>query len=232
VTPSPGASPPIGGVNGRRPDWKLPRGPHDLPRELVAEHQRRRLLAGAVRSLAQRGYAAMTVEHILVDAEVSRTTFYENFGNKRECVLVAHEDAFDRFLWELFDACGERSSWPAKVAAGVGATIEFAIQTPDEARLLFLDAVAAEPVLVGRVLASNDFLVTLLRSGRDQCPGAARLPEPTERALIGAAAAVIGTRLMAGQEGRLAALESQLVHLFLMPYLGREEARRVAETVS
>jgi AcrR family transcriptional regulator len=208
---------------------RLPRGPHGLPRELIVDHQRRRLLAGASQALTRYGYGAMSVGHILVNAGVSRTTFYENFGNKRECVLVAHEEAFDRFVGELFHACAERSGWPAKVAAAIGVAVEFAIYAPEEARLLFVDAVAAEPVLVGRVLASTDFLVALLRNGREHCAGAATLPESTERALIGAAASVIGTRLIAGQTDGLAALEPQLVHLILMPYLGREEARLVAE---
>jgi AcrR family transcriptional regulator len=232
INPSSRGSLPINGSTGGAPDWKLPRGPHDLPREVIVEHQRRRLLAAAARALDAHGYPAMTVEHILADAGVSRTTFYENFGNKRECVLVAHEEAFDRFVGALFHACAEKSGWPAKVAAAIRVAVELAIRSPGEARLLFVDAVAAEPVLVGRVLASNDFFVALLRKGRDHCAHAATLPEATERALIGATASVIGARLIAGQKDGLAALEPQLVHLILMPYLGREEARRVAETVS
>lgn len=57
-----------------------------------------------------------------------------------------------------------------------------------------IEAVAADPTLVERVLASNDFLVGLLRNGREQCPPASSLPELTERALIGAASSVIGNR--------------------------------------
>lgn len=195
----------------------------------MADNQRQRLMAGTARALAERGYAEMTVEHVLTEAGVSRTTFYENFENKRECVLVAHEEVFDRLSGEIFRVCAVEVTWPAKVAAAVRTTIAFAVGRPEEAQLLIVDAVAAEPTLAMRVLASNDYLVGLLRNGREQCAGAATLPELTERALIGAASSVIGSRLLSGQADRLPALESQLVQLMLMPYIGITEARRVSE---
>jgi AcrR family transcriptional regulator len=221
---------PANGSNEGASGWELPRGPHGLPREVVVDHQRQRLLAGAARAVADRGYAATTVEHVLVNAGVSRTTFYENFDNKRGCILAAHEQAFSRLAGELAGACARKPSWPAKVSAAIAAAIEFATRAPDEALLLVLEAVAPDSVLASRVLASNAFLVAMLRGGREQWPAAASLPDLTERVLVGAATAVIGTRLMAGQADRLAVLEPQLVQLVLMPYLGNEAARRVAES--
>jgi AcrR family transcriptional regulator len=213
-------------------DWQLPRGPHKLPREVVVDHQRQRLLAGAAAALAEHGYGWMSVENVIERAGVSRTTFYENFDNKRECVLAAHEQALDRFLGELSRACASGSDWPDKVKAGVAATVAFATRSPDEARLLILDSVAAEPDLVSRVLASNDLLVGLLRGGREQCPEARSLPQLTERALIGAASSVIGTRLLSDHADSLPQLEPQLAQLLLIPYLGVEEARRAAFAVA
>jgi AcrR family transcriptional regulator len=209
--------------------WQLPRGPHKLPREVVVDHQRQRLLRGVAAALAEHGYAAMNVEHVLARSGVSRTTFYENFDNKRDCVLVAHEEAFGRLSGELVGACAAESQWPRKVARAIAAAIEFAMWAPEEAQLLLVEAVAADPALASRVLVSNDFLVGLLRNGRERCPQAATLPELTERALIGATTSIIGARLLAGQADRLPALEPQLVQLVLMPYIGIEEARRVAE---
>jgi AcrR family transcriptional regulator len=227
---SPAALPAEDSANEEK--WELPRGPHKLPPDVVADNQRRRLLAGAARALAERGSAEMTVEDVIKAAGVSRTTFYENFDNKRECVLIAHEAVFDRLAGELFRTCAAESEWPDKVAAAVGATIAFVVDNPEEALLLIVDAVAAEPALTTRVLAANDYLVGLLRSGREQCREAATLPDLTERALIGAASSVIATRLLSGQGDRLPALEPQLVQLMLMPYVGITEARRVAEAAA
>jgi AcrR family transcriptional regulator len=210
--------------------WQLPRGPHRLPREVVVNHQRQRLLAGVAQALAKHGLADMTVEHVLEQAGVSRTTFYEHFDNKRESVLIAHEQAFDRLSGELIRACAAQADWPAKIVAAIAATTAFAVRSPEEAQLLVLEALAADSVLAERALASNGFLVGLLRNGREQCPQAAALPELTERALVGAITSVIGQRLLCGQVDQLPALAPQLVHLTLIPYLGFEEAARVART--
>lgn len=222
---SPPKSGPDADANGA---WQLPRGRHKLPREVVEDHQRQRILAAAAEALAEKGYAELSVEHILTKAGVSRTTFYCNFANKRECMMVAHEEAFDRFTAELFRACAAQSAWSAKVAAAIGSAIDFAVRSPEEAQLLVVDAVAADSSLALRVVASNDFLVGLLRNGREQCPRSASLPELTERAQIGAAASVIGHKLLSDQADRLPALKPELVQLILTPYLGIEEAARVA----
>lgn len=209
--------------------WQLPRGPHNLPRKIVADHQRQRLLAGAASALAEHGYAEMNVEHILGQAGVSRATFYEHFDNKRECVLVAHEQAFDRLTGELVRSCAAQSEWSAKVVVAIATAIVFAVRSPAEAQLLVLESLAADTILAERALASNDFLVGLLRNGREHCPRAATLPELTERALIGATASVIGQRLLCDQADQLPALAPQLIQLILIPYVGHEEAARIAK---
>lgn len=223
---------PAGGADDASDAWQIPRGRHRLPREVVVDRQRRRLLAGAAQSLAEHGYIAMSVEHIIRQAGISRATYYEHFENKRECVLIAHEQAFDRLTVELVGACAGQAEWPAKVAAAMTAAIDFAVHSPEEARLLVLEELAADPILVERALASNDFLVGLLRNGREQCRQAATLPELTERALIGATTSVIGRRLFYDQVDSLPALAPQLIQLMLIPYLGGEEAARIAKSAS
>lgn len=199
-----------------------------LPREVVVDRQRERLLAGAAGALAEHGYAAMSVEHVLRRTRVSRAAFYANFENKRECVLAAHEMAFAHLSSELFRACAAEREWPAKVAAAVAASISYAVRAPQEAQLLVVEALAADQHLATRALSFNDFLVGLLRNGREQSARARALPDLTERALVGAATSVVGARLLAGEETLLADLTPQLVQFFLMPYVGPEEARGVA----
>jgi AcrR family transcriptional regulator len=183
--------------------------------------------------MAVHGYSELTVEQVLGEAGVSRAAFDQHFDSKRECILVAHEVAFDRLCGGLLRACATRQEWSAKVAAGVSAAVDYATAAPEEARLLVLDAVGADPVLAHRVIASSDFLVGLLRNGREHGPRAATLPELTERALVGATMSVIGTRLVAGQSDLLPGLKPQLIQLVLMPYVGRGEAQRMAfDTVS
>jgi len=207
---------------------KLPRGPHKLPREVVGKNQRQRLLAGTARALSEHGYAELTVEQILREAGISRTTFYEHFKNRRDCVLAAHQAAFDRLFAAIARACERQGEWPHRLAAAIGVAVDYATAIPEEAQLLVPDAMGADPVLASGAVVSTNRLVDLLRVGREYSPEAAELPELTERALVGAATSVIGARLVSDQADRLPELKSQLVELLLLPYVGAKEARRLA----
>jgi AcrR family transcriptional regulator len=210
------------------PAWDLPQGRHRLPREVVERNQRLRLVAGVARAMAEHGYAHLTVEHVIEAAGVSRTTFYEHFDNKQEAVLLAHDVVFERFLGSLVRACNSEREWPLKVKGAIGTTIAFAVAEPEQAQLLALDALAADVDVTRRVLASNDHLAGLLSAGRQHDPRGADLPDLTEKALVGAVSAIIAGRLMNGEAERLPELEPELVQLVLTPYVGAEEATRVA----
>ena len=77
---------------------RLPRGTHGLDRSLVAASQRTRLLEAVGRAVADRGYAAATIDDIVRDAGVSKKTFYEHFTDKLDCFLAAYEAASDELL--------------------------------------------------------------------------------------------------------------------------------------
>ena len=58
---------------------RLPRGSHGLDRGVVAASQRTRLLEAVGRAVAEKGYAAATIDDIVRGAGVSKKTFYEHF---------------------------------------------------------------------------------------------------------------------------------------------------------
>lgn len=211
------------------PDWDLPRGRHRLPREIVIRNQRLRLVAGVARAVAEHGYGRLTVEQVISAAGVSRATFYEQFENKRQAVLAAHDVVFERYLAVLVRACNSESEWPLKIKAAMATTIAFAMDEPEQAQLLALDAIAGDAEVTSRVLASSDHLASLLSAGRQHSPrGPEQLPALTEKALVGAVSALLAGRLMNGEADSLPELEPQVVELILTPYLGAEEATRVA----
>jgi AcrR family transcriptional regulator len=207
---------------------RLPRGRHRLPFEVVAENQRRRLIAGAAQALGEQGYGALTVKHVIEAAGVSRTTFYANFDNKRDCVLAAHRDVFERLARLILSACATEREWPARVRAAIGAVFALAAQAPEEVRLLTLDALATDMMIARQVIDSNAHLAALLRDGRRHTPLGPSLPDLTEEALVGAVSAILGGRLLDGDAGALTALEPEIVQLLLTPYIGTREAARIA----
>jgi AcrR family transcriptional regulator len=67
----------------------LPPGRHGLPREVVQNNQRARLLAGAAKAVEEGGFANVTIADIVRHAKVSRRTFYDHFAGKEECFEAA-----------------------------------------------------------------------------------------------------------------------------------------------
>ena len=206
----------------------LPRGRHDLPPELVAQNQHERLIAGLAQALNEHGYAHLTISHVVGVAGVSRETFYKHFKSKQDAVLAAHEAAFERLLYLVLRACNAQSEWPLKVKAAISAALHFAATEPDRARLLTLDALAFDTAVRRHIVSSRNHLAALLGAGREHSSQGFPIPQITERALVGGIASIIAARLNDGAPAELPGLEPQLVELVLMPYVGGEEAARVA----
>jgi AcrR family transcriptional regulator len=208
------------------PGSPLPRGRHDLTPEVVERHQCDRIVAAVAQVMAEHGYGGLTVERIIALARVSRTTFYLYFPDKREAVIAAHEQIFERFLALVEEACRAQGEWTEKVRAAIGASLEFAAAEPAPAQLLVAGFLAADLTLARRVRVSYDQLAALLGEGRQIYPRAAALPAMTEQALVGAIATTLARALTSAEPEPFAGLHSQLTELTLIPYLGTEEAAK------
>jgi AcrR family transcriptional regulator len=195
----------------------LPRGRHFLPAEEVERHQRERILNAVARGMARRGYAALTVGSIIAEARVSRTTFYEQFENKQEAVLGAHQEIFRRFLTQIEVVCANEEEWPMKLRRGLEAAVDFAVAEPAMALLLSSQAEVADRAVGKTMLATRRRLVELLRNGREQ-PGAPPLPEITEEALVGAISTVLTRAVVDGDLDDAQELSAQLVTFALVFY--------------
>jgi AcrR family transcriptional regulator len=205
----------------------LPRGRHGLTPEEVASHQRERIVAAVAAALDEHGYGDLTVGRVIAAAGISRSTFYVHFANKREAVLAAHDSIFERFFAAVTAACGGRAKWPVKVSAAIGATVDFAVSRPEEAQILSIGWLIADPALAGPISGSHDRLVALLRGVRAQSPNSAGLPDCTEEFLVAGIAAIVARHLVTGNAGQLRLLQPDLVELTLLPYYGAGEAARL-----
>jgi AcrR family transcriptional regulator len=206
---------------------RLPPGRHGIPREVVVENQRQRIAAGMIAVVVERGYNATTVTQVVAAAGVSRRTFYNYYSDKGEAFFDVYRQVSD-FLFEVMGEAGaaEKGGWAARVKAELGALLEALAANPDLARFC-LGAPPAAGGEVGGVY--RDFLVRLVEVLGDGRPKRARRPPPaSEYGMAGGLAALI----LAASEKRgakaFARLLPELTELVLAPYLGREEAARLA----
>ena len=189
------------------------------------------MLAAATAIFAEQGYAALSVATVTSQASVSRSTFYKLFDDKLDCVLAAQRRAFEALRQMLTAACASEQDWPGGVACAVGASLAFAARFPSETCLVLASSqVPSEPELARQGLAVNEGLLELLREGAQSHPGARSPNSLAEQAALGAALSIVGTFFAAGEIDALAKRRADLVEIILAPYLGGEEAQRVALT--
>ena len=207
---------------------RLPAGRHGLPREFIAQNQRERIITALVDTVAERGYNATTVAHITKAASVSRRTFYEHFADKEACFLAAYEMVADHIRDSMQVAAEAFEEWPQKVRAALGTMLSFLAGEPELARVCMIEPVAAGGEIAAKHRASMQGFVEILKAGRPEHSGERPLPEATEATLVGGIVSLIVREINAGRTEQLEDLLPDLVELTLAPYLGAEEASRLA----
>ncbi|HYI81091.1 MAG TPA: TetR/AcrR family transcriptional regulator [Thermoleophilaceae bacterium] len=127
----------------KRPSIKLTGGPHGIPRAVVHEVQRGRLLDALAVVIAEEGYLDTTVHKILRRAGISRRTFYEIFTDKEDCFLAAYQEAADHILVLVQRACQLGGSPEERIENGLRAMLDFAEREPQVARMCVVEVMAA-----------------------------------------------------------------------------------------
>lgn len=188
----------------------LPRGRAALPESEVAASQRGRILQAITEEVAERGYAATTVQHVISRARVSRTAFYDQFGDKQDAFAQAHLAASRQLLDLIRDqvaAVGD-APWRDRLRAGVAAYLTGFQEAPAYAVSFMVELRAAGPRLLDqrdRVL--EEHARTLARLAEIAAGEDERVTRPTDLEVIGVigAADELATRAIRadpGGEGR------------------------------
>jgi hypothetical protein len=138
--------------------------------------------------------------------------------------FVAYPLALANLEAAVLDACADEDEWPAQIAAGVNAAVDYAIAHPEVAELLAADAPAGADTLRRYETVIGRFTGFM----RVRAPLDKRLPGSTDEALVAGVVGLVGDHLRIGRLDRLEELRPELVLLTLLPYLGFSEAQRWA----
>lgn len=202
----------------------VPVGREPLPREVMAEHQRRHVLDAAIGVFAKRGYPATTVDHIVAAAKVGVSSFYSFFAGKEECFLAA----FDLIAAEGRERIAARvpaeAEQPEKVCAALEALLELLAAEPLRARIALVEAQTAGATARARYQACLDQVVPELRRCRAASPVGEELPGTMEVAVLGGVVWFLQQRIVLGEIADAPALLPDLVEIVLEPYVGPERA--------
>ena len=174
---------------------------------------------------AERGYTATTVADILARAQMSATTFYDQFGGKEDAMLAAIDSAGAHIGAAMRPAMRRAPDWPAAVRAAIGGVFNFLASRPALARLVLVDAYVAGPEALKRRVGYLLPLEALLAEGRER---AGEAPEITEELMNGVFFSLSRRRIRDEGPQALPALAPLCTYLALAPYLGPEAACEVA----
>jgi AcrR family transcriptional regulator len=165
----------------------LPRGPHRLTRDEVAESQRTRLMAALTRLLADRGWAGITVGALAREAGVSLATFYQHFADKTGCLLAAYDHFARAIRSEITAGLGSRPTWDEFVNTAIAGYVGVIARDTSTARAFFVEMDAAGPAARNRRRQEIHTLAGLLagyhEAIRARDPTLESLPNPVFFAL-------------------------------------------------
>jgi len=124
----------------------------------------------------------------------------------------------------ILEACAAEVEWPAQVAAGVYAGVDFAIARPQIVNAVSrgTDPIRDYEGMIGRFASFIQL----------RAPTEKRLPGTPDETLVAGIVGMVGDHVRLGRTDRLAELRADLVLLTLLPYLGFAEAQQWANRVA
>jgi len=177
-----------------------PVGQQRLSRQVLAEHQRDRILEASIDVFAKRGYQGTTVDHIVAAAQIGVGSFYELFAGKEDCFLRAYERIAVAARERIAAAIPIGAPWPEQALAALRALLELVEAEPFQARLALIEAQTAGPAALARYEETIDAVIPLLARGRDSSPLGGELPPRLEEAILGGFAWYLQQRVALGGE--------------------------------
>jgi AcrR family transcriptional regulator len=195
---------------------------------VVAHHQRQRIIAGAAKVFAERGYRQASVADIVKAAAIARKRFYENFASKEDCFFALYDEAIAATLDQVARACGESvESFPERVSVAIAALLNAIEADPDAARACVVEGPAVGSAINDRFEQLIESFAALLRAGRNGA-GSSELPETVEETVVGGLYWLLYHALLERRPRKIGRLRPQLVEFSLIPFIGAEAAATAA----
>ena len=128
-----------------------------MPREEAERNQRERLFAAMVASVVEKGYDATRVADLVELSGISRSAFYRQFADKKECFLAAAGELIEPTVTAMAQAERASSSGEERMREAVQAFLALIVSQPAASKMCFVEIYAAGPeavVLIERALAA------------------------------------------------------------------------------
>jgi AcrR family transcriptional regulator len=205
----------------------LPRGRTALAPAVVAASRRERLIDAAVRLVAERGYAALTVADIVAAARVPRSSFYAHFRGKQDIFLAAQTIGLQESIAAAAAQFFVGASWPERVWGGLGALLRYGGEHPELVHVGVTEIHAAGEAALLRDHDSRMAYALFLEDGYREAPG--ELPAIFSETIAGGIHNLMRKRILAGEAPQLIETLPQCAYVALAPFIGPDAALELVE---
>ena len=194
----------------------------------MIRNQADRITAGMISTVARNGYHEATITDIVEAAGVSRRTFYEHYNSKEECFFATFDAIADFMRNAANESVSEDDPWPEQVKGKLASQLEIYAANPDLARFTLIAPGRAGEGIAERYQRAADHSLKEFAKGM---PASVEVPSrAVQFSIVGGMATLIINKVASGEAERLPELLPDLVEFILSPFLGRDEAFRVARS--
>jgi AcrR family transcriptional regulator len=204
------------------------RGVKNFSRGFVVHSQRERILDAVTNLTAAEGFTGLTVEAIATEAGVSLQAFYEHFKSKQDAFLVAYELGHAKGIGIVEQAFVAENDWRQGVRAAIAALLQYLASEPSFAHIALLDSLTATPLSASRLDKSLTSYAQMLLPGFAEAPKHHQPPPITVEAITGGLFELCSQYAAEGRIHQLGEITTHATYIALAPFIGTEEAARVA----
>jgi AcrR family transcriptional regulator/DNA-binding MarR family transcriptional regulator len=195
----------------------------------ASDIQRGRLLSATFALVGEAGYGGVNARRVSERAGVSSSTFYASFSDREDCFLAAFNYAVDGLEVEVREGWESELGWTARVRGALAALLQALNREPAVRRLVFVEALAAGPRVLGSRARVLERLAAVVDGGSANAKAPRPLPPMVAEGVVGGAFGVIHARLLELHPKPLVELLGSLMAMIVLPYRGSAAAARELE---
>lgn len=184
-----------------------------------------RIAKAAVKVIAKEGYGEATIADIAAVAGVSLRTFYDYFDGKAEVLHNAFYSGRLQLLAAMLPTFERERDWPEAIRAAFDVALSFFESEPDFTRVATIEIYTAGSPALERLEAALEAIQPFLEGGFELAP---QVPPVAREAIPSTLYSVLSERVRTDGTGDLRELVPLATYIALAPFVGAEEACRVA----
>ncbi len=169
------------------------------------------------------GYETTSVRSVLNRTGLYRQAFYDDFEDKADCYLQAHDAGVERVEGLVRSAALGERGWPQQLRTGLLALLDFLDAEPDVGRALIVEVhPAGQAAREKRTAAMRRASGYLDRARLEE--GSKEAPAIASEAVVAGIIAVLHSRLASRRDEGFRQLLPELMYVAVLPYFGPEAA--------